>query len=54
MGPHAIHIKAQCDSDKKWLNTMYKLTDEEIEEIIDDWLVLWKVSVSIEEISSWK
>ena len=52
MGPHVIRIQVRHDSEKKWLTTMYKLMDEELEEIIDDWPVEWKVSVSIEELSN--
>ena len=36
MGMHAIHIQAHQDREKKWLTTMYKLADEELDSIIDE------------------
>ena len=34
-----------------WLVTQYKMNNEELDAIIDEWTIEWKVSVSIEDIS---
>ena len=54
MGPHAIHIQWCHDGEKQWLTIMYKLTDEEVEDIIDDWHIEWKLPFSIEDLSDTK
>ena len=38
MGPHAIHIQARHEDKKKWLTALYKILDEELDSIIDEWL----------------
>ena len=50
MGPHAIHIQPRHDGEKKWLTNWYKLTDEEVDSIIDEWHVDWKVLVSVKDL----
>ena len=50
ISPHVIYIQARHDVEKQWLTTQYKLTDEDIDAIIDERLVEWKILVSIEEL----
>ena len=51
MGYHVIHIQVRRDGVKKWLTTLYRLRDPDLEEIINDWPIKWKVLVNIEELS---
>ena len=51
IGSHAIHVQAQCDPCKQWLPTPYKLSDVELETIVDDWATSWRELVILEEVS---
>ena len=51
MGPNSIHIQARRDNDKQWLTTRYKLIDEEIDMLVDDWPAKWRIPVNNEELS---
>ena len=46
-----IQIQEQHEIKHQWLKTHYKLTNEELEAIIDEWPLEWKVPVGIEELS---
>ena len=54
MGWHIIHIHVRWDMDHQWLTMTYKLVDEELDAIIDDWTVSWKVLFHIDELSDTK
>ena len=51
VNPHSIYIQARRDPDKQWLTMAYKITDAELEVIIQDWLVDWHEPVSAKDIS---
>ena len=51
IGPYAIHIQAQHDVDNQWLTTQFKLADEDLDAIIDEWPLECKVTLSDEELS---
>ena len=50
IGLHTIHVQAWHDPENRWLSTPYKLSDEELEAIVDDWTVTWREPVSLEEV----
>ena len=41
IGPHSIYIQARQDPDKRWLPLAYKVTDEELDTIFQEWLAEW-------------
>ena len=49
VNPHSIYIQAHRDPDKQWLPMAYKITDAELEVIVQDWPVDWCKLVSAEE-----
>ena len=51
IGPHAIHVQAWQDVDKKWFPMRYKVSDAELEEIINDWSTEWREPISLVEVS---
>ena len=50
IGAHAIHIHEWHDVEHHWLMTKYKLTDEELDVIINECPLEWKVPFNIEEL----
>ena len=50
IGSHAIHVHARRDTNNHWFPIMYKLSNVELEAIIDDWPVDWHEPFSIEEV----
>ena len=51
VNPHSIYIQAHRDPDKQWLPMAYKITDAELEVIVQYWLVDWHEPVSAKDIS---
>ena len=51
IGPHSIHVQERHDPERQWFPTPYKLSDEELEVIIDDWPTPWRDPISLEEVS---
>ena len=51
VGPHAIHVQARGDLNRKWLPTPYKLSDAELKAMVNDWPIEWREPVSLEEVS---
>ena len=37
IAPHTIQIEAHCEPDKQWLPMAYKVTDAELELVVQDW-----------------
>ena len=52
IGPHAIHLQVRHDPDKKWLSMCYKVSDTDLETMLNDWPVEWCEPVSTEELST--
>ena len=50
--PHTIQIQARHDLDKQWLPMAYKVTDEDLDATIQDWLTKWQETVSAKEVST--
>ena len=48
--PHSIYIQARRDLNKQWLPIAYKITDEELEAIVQYWLDDWHEPMSTKEI----
>ena len=38
VSPHSIHIQVRSDLDKQWLPFPYKITTEDLDVIVQDWL----------------
>ena len=51
MGLHAIHVQTRRDPEKQWLATQYKLTNEEMDALVDECPATWRELVSAEEVS---
>ena len=51
IGPHSIYIQARWDPDKKWLPLAYKVTNEELDALVQERLVEWRNPMSQEELS---
>ena len=51
IGPHSIYIQARWDLNKQWLPLAYKVTDEELDALIQEWPAEWCNLVSQEELS---
>ena len=43
-------MQTQSDPKKQWLSIPYKLSDAELETIVDDWPVAWREPVSLDEV----
>ena len=46
IGPHSIYIQAWRDPEKQWIPMDYKVTDEELDAIVQEWPTKWCNPVS--------
>ena len=51
IGPHSIHIQAKQDPDRHWLPFPYKVTMEDLDTIVQDYLGDWRIMVIQEELA---
>ena len=54
IGPRAIFIHAYIDPEKQWLTMHYKLNNEELDDIVEEWPEQWKVPDSEDKLSESK
>ena len=43
---HSIYIQKRRDPDKQWLPMAYKITDAELEAVVQDWPADWRKPMS--------
>ena len=51
IGPHTIQVQDRCDPKKQWFPMSYKVMDEEVDAVIDDWTTAWREPISANEVS---
>ena len=51
IGLHAICVQVRRDLEEQWLAMHYKLTNANMDAVVDEWATEWRGLVSVEEVS---
>ena len=51
IGPNSIHVQVLHDLNRKWFPVLYKLSNADLETMVNDWPAKWRELVILEEVS---